>query len=287
MKKSFSLLIPSFNSTLEEVVRTLKNVPADTHILIIDDGSTTPFKETFKDQISSFPNLTVFRQEQNLGIERSLRVGMASLAEKFLYVARLDMGDSSPSYRYAKQIEFLSNNPDHVMVGGWGRFVNKMGDELFISKLPVEDDLIRKKMFLNNMFIHPVVMIRTEAVNDRYNYRENYTASEDYDLFFRILEVGKVHNLPDVLIDYEVNFESISSQKRNTQVINRIKIIALNFKFFKYGFYPYYGLLRNMFMLLFGRKTTNAIRHIFKNVVMMKKYSYSQIAGINHDRPII
>ncbi|HGU2203596.1 TPA: glycosyl transferase family 2, partial [Escherichia coli] len=105
-------------------------------------------------------------------------------------------------------------NPDCVLVGTWGRFIDIDGKELFISKLPVEDANIRKKMHLNNMFIHPSVMMRSDSLIKVGGYQGIYKSCEDYDLFFRLMSIGKVHNLPEVLINYEVNFLSISSLKR-------------------------------------------------------------------------
>jgi hypothetical protein len=69
----------------------------------------------------------------------------------------------------------------------------------------------------------------------------------------------RIENYPEVLLDYVVSTESISSTKRKEQVMSRIKIIFDNFYF---GFYPIYGLIRNSFLLLLSRNVANKIKQI-------------------------
>lgn len=260
MKKKFCILIPSFNSKEHEVINTFSKINENYNILVVDDGSDIPFEDSFGFLLNKFKNLRVHRLNKNVGIETALRLGTELVADEFEYIARLDIGDKSPSDRFEKQFRYLDNNPECVLVGAWARFVDTSGDVQFISKVPVNDNEIRKKMFINNMFIHPVVMMRCDALIKCGGYRKKYISCEDYDLFFRIMMHGKVKNLPEELIDYEINFSSISSKKRNTQVINRLKIILANFSFVKHGIYPYYGLLRNLLMLFISRDVTTKIR---------------------------
>lgn len=260
MKKKFCILIPSFNAKEHEVFNTFSNIDKSYNILVVDDGSNIPFEDLFGNSLQEFRNLTIHRLNENVGIESALRLGTELIADDFEYIARLDIGDKSSPERFEKQVSYLDENPECVLVGAWARFINTSGVVQFISRLPEEDNEIRKKMFINNMFVHPVVMMRCDAIVKCGGYRRKYISCEDYDLFFRIMSFGKVKNLPEELIDYEVNFSSISSNKRNIQVMNRLRIIVANFSFFKYGFYPYYGLLRNTLMLLINRNTTTRIR---------------------------
>lgn len=256
----FSILIPSYNSNEDDIKKTFSGIKKDANILVIDDGSDIPFLEKADKLIKEYNNLEVIRIESNKGIENALQVGVNHLIGKFKYIARLDIGDFSPWERFLIQCDYLEKNNGIVLLGTWGRFIDKDGGELFISKLPVHDIDIRKKMYINNMFIHPSVMMRADAIFSVGGYRDKYKACEDYDLFFRLVSEGMVENIPEVLIDYEVNFSSISSKKRNIQIVNRIKLIIVNFKFFKYGYYPAYGLMRNLCMLFVSRKLSSRIR---------------------------
>ena len=69
-------------------------------------------------------------------------------------------------------------------------------------------------------------MIRASTLRITGDYSANYPAAEDYELFWRLLKVGKGANLPDVWLKYEVdeNAPSISIQKRRPQLQSRLKI---------------------------------------------------------------
>jgi hypothetical protein len=56
---------------------------------------------------------------------------------------------------------------------------------------------------------HPAVSIRKTALQKVGAYREGFRHAEDLDLFLRLAEVGRVANLPDVLLSYRQHLDSI------------------------------------------------------------------------------
>ena len=82
-------------------------------------------------------------------------------------------------------------------------------------------------------------------------------AAEDYAFFFNIINEYKAENYPEILIDYVVDENSISTTKRNIQVKNRIKIMVKNFYF---GAYPIYGIIRSCILVLFSRSILNKVK---------------------------
>lgn len=262
--KSHIVLIPAYNSSEEDVIRTINSIPIGNDILIIDDGSDYDIKQLILslDSISNKSNIIFGRNDINLGIEKTLRVGIDRVKDDYKYVVRLDIGDEIVDDRIGKQISFLEKNEDYSIVGCWTDYTDEHGRVIFQSKLPVTNKEIKKMMYINNMFVHPAVTMRISTVINVGNYRDSYKACEDYDLFFRMLNVSKGYNIPEVLMRYEVSFSSISSKKRKIQVVNRIKIIINNFKFFKFGVIPYYGVLRSTAMLIIGREVTTFLRKI-------------------------
>lgn len=258
----YAILLPSYNSKLEEVINTFEELPKDATICVVDDGSAMPFQVVAKDVIKNFSNIEIIRFEKNRGIEAALNAGLNFLLDKVDFIARLDVGDSCRIERFEQQVNFLEKNPDYSIVGCWANFVDENKKFLFEKQMPVEHESIIKRMYINNMFVHPSVMMRSESIRKVGNYTDNYSACEDYDLFFRLLKVGKGKNLPFAWIDYEVNFKSISSLKRRNQVVNRLKIISKNFNFVSYGLYPYYGIARNIMFLFISRNMTTFIQKI-------------------------
>lgn len=258
MKKS-CYLIPYYNA-FEDLKLTLNSLTENVNVVVVDDGSTVPLTSILNTSEFTF-SIKVITSPCNGGIERALNIGLDAICDSYDYIARLDCGDLSQPNRIDKQAQFLNENCDYVMVGSWARFVDEQYNELFISELPVNDAVIRKKMYLNNMFMHPSVLMRSSSLKEVGGYPENRKAAEDYALFFKLLKVGKVANLPEALIDYVVAENSISSQKRTLQVISRLKVILDNKKL---NFYCLYGLVRSLLILAIPRKLTTYLRKIVK-----------------------
>ena len=74
--------------------------------------------------------------------------------------------------------------------------------------------------------VHPVCMMRADAVRKIGAYREHYNNSEDLDLFLRLAEVGRIANLPELLLKYRRHPESVSHQKYENQWKLKKQIVA-------------------------------------------------------------
>ncbi|HBC5606404.1 TPA: glycosyltransferase [Klebsiella oxytoca] len=260
MMKKYAILIPSYNSKLHDIVKTFTDIPVNSDVFVIDDGSIVPFADVVGSSLNAFQNLKIIRLDVNCGIENALNKGLECIIDNYDFVARLDIGDTCQAERYLQQANFLAENKDYSIIGCWASFYNEKGQFLFENKTPVSDKEIRKKMFINNMFVHPSVMMRCSSIKKVGVYSKKYPACEDYDLFFRLLSVGKGMNIPKPWVHYEVNSQSISSTKRKEQVRNRLKIIIKYFSLFEYGIYPYYGLIRNLMLLFMSRNISTKLR---------------------------
>ena len=115
-------------------------------------------------------------------------------------------------------------------------------------------------MYLNSMFVHPSVVFRTSIVDSVGYYPTNFKAAEDYAYFFNIIKKYKSENLPEILLDYIVDENSISSTKRKLQVKSRIRIIL---KHFYLGYYPIIGLFRSIILYFVSRDLSNKIKKLF------------------------
>ena len=64
----------------------------------------------------------------------------------------------------------------------------------------------------------PVAMMRADAVRKVGGYRKEYLWSEDLDLFLRLAEVGRMANLPDVLVRYRTHPGSTNHRLPHVQL---------------------------------------------------------------------
>jgi hypothetical protein len=68
-------------------------------------------------------------------------------------------------------------------------------------------------------------MFRTEAVRAIGGYREEYLTCEDMDLYLRLAEIGRLANLPDILLLYRQRLGSINRTHRLFQDQDGSKVL--------------------------------------------------------------
>lgn len=253
------ILIPHYNNIIElkESIKSIEEtIPLD--ILIVDDGSAVKPKQQEIETIYKNGNVFIELLDTNVGIENALNAGLSFIENKnYKYIGRLDCGDLNRPNKYKKQLEYLERNPETYLLGTWADMVDMEGNLLYTLEHPTTDREIKEKMYLNSMFVHPTVIFRKEVLNLIGKYPTKYKAAEDYAYFFDISKRLKVENLPEALLIYKIDPNSISSTKRKLQVKNRIKIICSHFYL---GFYPLYGLIRNVLLLSMSRSMTTLMK---------------------------
>ena len=245
------VLIPHFNNPegLKNSIASIgENETVD--VIVIDDGSTKN-KIVESDILNSqkFKGSIFFiHNSENRGIEHVLNDGIDfALQRNYKYIARLDCGDLCHPLRFQKQISFLDTHPDISLLGTSVKAINTDGEFLYNIYVPEENKEIRKKMYLNAMFIHPTILFRSSVIQSAGKYPLHFKSAEDYAFFFQILKTHKGANLKETLVSIEINDSGISLQRRKQQVRSRIEIIKSNFYF---GFWPIYGLGRSYILYL-------------------------------------
>ena len=258
------VLIPHFNN-LKGLYKSISSIGLNecVDILIVDDGSSSKIIE--KEVNAKFKAqgiLFIEYLESNLGIEHALNKGLEIILEKgYKYTARLDCGDICVDNRFKVQEAFLETHSEIVLVGSNVNFVDTSGNLIYYLKMPSENVEIKKKMYLNAMHIHPTIMFKNLILKTVGLYPVTYKAAEDYAFFFKIIQFYNVANIGANLVNCELNPEGISSTQRKIQAKNRVKIIL---KYFYFGLYPVYGLLRSLFLYILPLKVLIFLKRILK-----------------------
>ena len=132
--KHVSVIIPCFNAghyVVDAIQSILTQSHQDFEILVIDDGSDDYTKHTLeKAQQLDSRIKTYFRPHEGLVPTLNFGLGVASYG----LIARLDADDISYTRRLQRQIEFLQDNPDFVLVGCNYGFVTAEGKFLHITR---------------------------------------------------------------------------------------------------------------------------------------------------------
>ncbi len=231
-------------------------------VIIVDDGSKRyKIEETaVNDSFNANGKITCLYLKENLGIEYALNLGLDFILEqnRYKYIARIDCGDICLGKRFKIQETFLKENPEIKLVGSNAIAVSTENIYLYKTLFPENHLEIKNKMFINSMFLHPCIMFSTEVISVVGKYPTNYKAAEDYAFFFKIVKEYKTANIQEFLLQYEINPLGISLSKRKLQVWSRIRIIKDNFHF---GFWPIYGLLRNILLYILPNSLIQKIKN--------------------------
>ena len=226
-----AVLIPHYNNVaglLTSLASIDTDDPAD--IYVVDDGSPSP--PTTDDVAAAVPGVrqvTVLALPDNVGIEGALNAGLDRIiADGYEYIARLDCGDRNVGRRFTTQIAYLDAHPHVLLLGGAALFVDPHGAPLFVRQMPTTHAEIASFMRANSAFMHPAVMMRASAAARIGHYPTGFPAAEDYAYFWRFMDAGEVANLPEVLIEDEVDPGSISRTKRSRQLQSRLQVQRLH-----------------------------------------------------------
>lgn len=209
-----STILPVYNGSefIESSINSILNQTfEDFELIIINDGSTDNSLEIIKNLQKKDKRITLINSQNNEGLQKSLNKGMKVAKGK--YIARMDSDDISSKKRFEIQHNFLEKNPDVFLVGSSAIIINRSGEKVGVLKKFNNCRQIKKKLEKRNCMIHPSIMFRNKR---NLLYREKFKCSEDYDLYLRILSLGKkITNLPDLLIKYRISEGSFVSTMPN------------------------------------------------------------------------
>ncbi|WP_175104098.1 glycosyltransferase [Pararobbsia alpina] len=273
-----AVLLPAYNCQ-EDLERTLASFAeqASVSVLIVDDGSTPPVAAP------ELPGMRidVLRLTPNGGIERALAAGVEVLAARGVrYIARIDAGDLTVPARLETQRAWLEAHPRVGALGMRAQVVTRQGEPVFLLSVPTEPAQIRRLRFARNCFVHPAMMLRTEAVVAAGNYRARYRAAEDLDLFLRIMKTYDCANLPQTGLYYELNEGGISATRRRTQILSTLR---LQLDYFEPG-NPYYwaGLAKNLLHFVMPAGLQRGIKKRFYHSADRDSENHGDRRGDHH-----
>ncbi len=192
---------------------------ADFEFLILDDGSrdgTRQIIESYAARDSRIRRL--FRE--NRGLVASLNELLAQAQAPL--IARMDADDICMPERFARQIAFLADHPDHGVVGTWAEDIDEH-DQPYPLKVPHHPashegflDAIERG---HPLLCHPAVMFRKDLVLGVGGYHRAFRHCEDLDLWLRLASITKLCSLPERLIRYRHYAQQVSSRHATEQQI--------------------------------------------------------------------
>lgn len=212
-----SVLMPVYKTNpqyLREAIDSILNQTyTDFEFLILDDCPTDKSVEKIVRTYSD-SRIKYIRNERNMGISGT-RNKLIDLATGE-YLAVMDHDDISMPRRFAKEVEFLDNHPEVGVVST--RFQPFPGENKK-NKNPLSDHEIKLALMRTCAMIHPGAMIRKSVIIDNnIRYEAEYSPSEDYALFCRLIKYTQFRNLPETLFKYRKHRTNTSKLHMNEMI---------------------------------------------------------------------
>lgn len=242
-----SVVMGCYNSenTIQYAIDSILNQTfSDFEFIIIDDHSTDRTYEicqSYEDK-----RIICIQNAENKGLGYSLHIGLQHAKGK--YIARMDADDLSHPDRLKVQYDYLEKHQEIICVGTRAR---KIGNISLFSKMfsknintPLDHEDIKAHLLLGTPLLHPSVMFNATLLRKKsLNYNPNFRKAQDYELWSRMIWIGKMTNIKKILLYYRFSPNQASNISRSEQV-NNSKIVY-----------------KRMFMHLLNRELTDNELH--------------------------
>lgn len=229
-----SIILPTYNRA-NKIVIAVKGVIeqsfVDWELIIIDDTSTDDTPVVLEKIKQLDKRIKCLRNEENLGLVRTLNKGLA--VSKGKYIARLDDDDEwIDKGKLQKQINYMESHPECVLLGSSFNIVNEDNSNVEVFNPPLDDRSIRNIILSHNPFGHSTVLFKKDVAVALGGYDENLDYTEDYDLWLRLGNKGKLGNLFDVTVKYIKSNHGMSYNNHQAQIRYQYDILKKNWQYY-------------------------------------------------------
>ena len=229
-----TVLIPARNAapyiqeSIESVLIQVSQFKFD--VVVINDHSTDSTAQIVESLMEINSNVRMLTANAS-GISNALNLGInSSTAEIFI---RHDADDIMLPGRIEEQVQFLLSRDDYAIYGGQILLLTD-DQSLRPNKYPLSNNQVKQFMLMGNPFAHPTVALKGKYLKQAGLYNPDFDGAEDYELWSRMIQIGKARNSPNVLTGYRVHESQItvkSSRKVQRMSIKvQLRLAALNLR---------------------------------------------------------
>ncbi|MCI8661457.1 MAG: glycosyltransferase [Lachnospiraceae bacterium] len=240
--KKVSVLMSVFNEPVGMLRESIDSILKQSYkeiefIIVLDNPQNTLVFQLLKDYSSADGRIVLLVNDKNIGLAMSLNRALSLATGE--YVARMDADDISSLNRIEEEIRFLEEK-SYDMVFSDRVDIDENGKKLRLKEIESHSDKYIENVLPYNCIVnHPSILIKTNVIKELSGYR-NFHASQDYDLWLRLLTSGyRIGCVPKPLIRYRIRQGSISKGKRFIQFETARYIRSLYYERKKCGFDSY------------------------------------------------
>jgi glycosyltransferase involved in cell wall biosynthesis len=210
----------------QHLAATVQSVLAQENVtlelVVVDDASTDNTPLILENFARADPRVKVMRHTENRGLTLALVAGCSAASAPL--IARQDCGDLSHPRRLEIQAAMLDASRQVLFVSCATAYVGPDLESLWVApprgpaiRPAAILDLSSADMLTDGPTHHGSVMFRRDAYERAGGYRAEFRFGQDFDLWFRLAELGLFQITPEVLYTARILPESISSTARSQQ----------------------------------------------------------------------
>ena len=248
-----SVILPVYNGEryISQAIESVLNQTfGDFELIIIDDGSDDDTSKILAQFKQGDQRIKIIRNIRNLGVVKSLNIGLRSAAGDF--IARIDADDIWKSDKLERQIKHFENDAELYLSATAKINIDENGVERMDDLYPQIFDYheIRKSILKRNIICHSSVVFKRKILEEVGYYNESYINSEDYEYWIRIAASHKIEILEDPLVCYRISKETVSYNRIKEQRRYAIKAKISGVKILQHPMTSYFFILRDIPYLL-------------------------------------
>ncbi len=209
-----------YNEDISFLKESIESILCQTYknfefIIVCDNPSNERIVNQLKEYARSDNRIIVHLNSQNIGLTKSLNVGLRICKGK--YVARMDADDVALPNRLLRQVEFLEKNNSIVACSSSVRLIDAHGNIIGERHLSCSSKKIAVEGLFSSQLIHPASMIRRIVDGKVISYDETLRYAQDFGLWSS-LPIGTLTNLNEILLLYRTTVTQITSLRRDEQI---------------------------------------------------------------------
>lgn len=211
-----SVILSTYNEE-KYIAKSIQSILDQTYpyfeFIIVNDGSTDSTLQIVRS--FSDPRIVVI-DKPNTGLPDSLNKGIE--CAKYDWIARMDGDDIAMPNRFERQINYIKK--ESAIIGGQFISINEDGNAISgkISRKPLTYAKCKfALLFGMSPLAHPTVLIKKELLVQYGGYDVNFRASQDLELWCRLVSFANMVNISDPILFYRQHNNNITNKRKDLQ----------------------------------------------------------------------